>query len=144
MSSLRRLSSLSPSLLYPGHGPVVTDAVSKIQQYLDHRDERERQASQVESQELLFIPLLLILASLSLPSMTPKVLEQLSRAEKPTSVAELVDHLYPGLHPDLLTGARNNISNHLQKLEEEQRIRELLILSLSPWLYFINHIHWWL
>ena len=43
MKSLRRLLALSPSLLYPGHGPVVEDAVAVIQQYIVHRDRREAQ-----------------------------------------------------------------------------------------------------
>ena len=42
LRSLHRLNSLSPSLLYPGHGPVIRDT-AKIQQYIDHRMAREKQ-----------------------------------------------------------------------------------------------------
>ena len=42
LRSLHRLKSLSPSLLYPGHGPVIRDT-AKIQQYIDHRMAREKQ-----------------------------------------------------------------------------------------------------
>ena len=45
MQSLSKLQSLSPTLLYPGHGPIVRKGAEKIQQYIDHRMERERQVS---------------------------------------------------------------------------------------------------
>jgi len=41
--SLGELLALSPRVIYPGHGPVVFDAVGRIEAYLSHRDERERQ-----------------------------------------------------------------------------------------------------
>jgi len=43
LRSLARMRDLAPRILYPGHGPVVLDAVAKLQEYLDHRAERERQ-----------------------------------------------------------------------------------------------------
>jgi glyoxylase-like metal-dependent hydrolase (beta-lactamase superfamily II) len=43
LRSLARMRDLAPRTLYPGHGPVVLDAVAKLQEYLDHRAERERQ-----------------------------------------------------------------------------------------------------
>jgi glyoxylase-like metal-dependent hydrolase (beta-lactamase superfamily II) len=43
LDSLRRMRSLGPRVLCPGHGPVVWDAEAKLTEYLDHRAERERQ-----------------------------------------------------------------------------------------------------
>lgn len=43
LRSLRRLRELGPRTIYPGHGPVVLDAVAKLEEYLTHREERERQ-----------------------------------------------------------------------------------------------------
>ena len=43
MQSLAKIKDLSPTLLYPGHGPVITNAMEKIQQYIDHRNKREKQ-----------------------------------------------------------------------------------------------------
>lgn len=43
MASLRRLRALAPRAIYPGHGPVRTDAVEWIDYYIAHREERERQ-----------------------------------------------------------------------------------------------------
>jgi glyoxylase-like metal-dependent hydrolase (beta-lactamase superfamily II) len=42
LESLRRLQDLDPKLLCPGHGPYVTDAQAKLDEYLEHRLGRER------------------------------------------------------------------------------------------------------
>ncbi len=39
--SLRRMQALNVSALFPAHGPVMANAKAKIQEYLDHRTERE-------------------------------------------------------------------------------------------------------
>ncbi len=39
--SLKRMQALPVTALFPAHGPVMADAKAKIQQYLDHRMERE-------------------------------------------------------------------------------------------------------
>jgi glyoxylase-like metal-dependent hydrolase (beta-lactamase superfamily II) len=43
MRSLARLQELAPRTIYPGHGPVVVGAPAKLQEYVNHRRERERQ-----------------------------------------------------------------------------------------------------
>jgi glyoxylase-like metal-dependent hydrolase (beta-lactamase superfamily II) len=43
LRSLRRLRELRPRTIYPGHGPVVLDAMAKLEEYLAHREARERQ-----------------------------------------------------------------------------------------------------
>jgi len=43
MQSLERLKSYQTILLCPGHGPPVRDAARKLQELIDHRQERERQ-----------------------------------------------------------------------------------------------------
>jgi len=43
LRSLRRMLELAPRTIYPGHGPTVFDAVGKLEEYLRHRAERERQ-----------------------------------------------------------------------------------------------------
>ena len=43
VASLRRMLSLEPGALYPGHGPVVPDGSAKLREYIDHREEREGQ-----------------------------------------------------------------------------------------------------
>ena len=43
LASLHRMLDLAPQTILPGHGPVITDARAKLQEYLDHRALRERQ-----------------------------------------------------------------------------------------------------
>ena len=43
LDSLRKLMALEPRIIYPGHGPARHDAIALLQQYIDHRNERERQ-----------------------------------------------------------------------------------------------------
>jgi glyoxylase-like metal-dependent hydrolase (beta-lactamase superfamily II) len=43
LASLALLADLDPVTLYPGHGPVVPNAVPKLREYIVHREERERQ-----------------------------------------------------------------------------------------------------
>jgi glyoxylase-like metal-dependent hydrolase (beta-lactamase superfamily II) len=41
--SLRELRALAPRVLYPGHGPLVFEAVRRLDEYLAHRAHRESQ-----------------------------------------------------------------------------------------------------
>jgi glyoxylase-like metal-dependent hydrolase (beta-lactamase superfamily II) len=43
LRSLRRMRELDPATIYPGHGPVVLRARDKLDEYLEHREMRERQ-----------------------------------------------------------------------------------------------------
>lgn len=42
LDALRALRDRAPALLLPGHGPVVTDPVAKLDEYVAHRLDRER------------------------------------------------------------------------------------------------------
>ncbi len=42
MDSLARVRQLDPTLICPGHGPWVTDPVAKLDEYVEHREARER------------------------------------------------------------------------------------------------------
>jgi glyoxylase-like metal-dependent hydrolase (beta-lactamase superfamily II) len=42
LDGLRRLRALEPAVLCPGHGPTVEDPVAKLEEYLAHREARER------------------------------------------------------------------------------------------------------
>ncbi len=43
LTSLHRMLELDPRTIYPGHGPILTDAPAVLRFYLAHREERERQ-----------------------------------------------------------------------------------------------------
>lgn len=46
LASLQRIRDLAPRRLLPGHGPMVTDPIALIDEYLAHRAEREQQILQ--------------------------------------------------------------------------------------------------
>lgn len=43
LRSLERMRGLRARTIYPGHGPVVFDAAAKLEEYVRHRADRERQ-----------------------------------------------------------------------------------------------------
>lgn len=43
LASLQTMRGLAPRVLYPGHGPIVFDGAAKLEEYLRHRELRERQ-----------------------------------------------------------------------------------------------------
>merc|ERR1739838_385297 len=43
MKSLQILLEYQPKVMYPGHGKVITDPVSHITHYMQHRNKRESQ-----------------------------------------------------------------------------------------------------
>ncbi|MBW2394155.1 MAG: beta-lactamase-like protein 2 [Deltaproteobacteria bacterium] len=43
MASLERLRRENPSCIYPAHGPKIEDGMAKLDEYIAHRHERERQ-----------------------------------------------------------------------------------------------------
>ncbi|MEX2445763.1 MAG: MBL fold metallo-hydrolase [Dehalococcoidia bacterium] len=92
--SLQRLLEL-PNLqvICPGHGKIVEDPRERLQMYVDHRNQRERQ-----------------------------ILEVL-QAGKPMSSWDIMLEVYPTLSPGLRRGADGNVRSHLKQLEEEGRIR---------------------
>jgi glyoxylase-like metal-dependent hydrolase (beta-lactamase superfamily II) len=93
LQSLRRLRDLpNLRLICPGHGPVIENAVQRIDAYLRHRELRERQ-----------------------------VLEALQEGGALTSW-QIMERLYTDIHPRLRRMADGNVRAHLRKLEEEGRL----------------------
>ena len=43
LASLARVRALSPARVFPGHGPIIEDAVALIDEYVAHRETREGQ-----------------------------------------------------------------------------------------------------
>ena len=43
MNSLQLILSLSPKVIYPGHGPVIENPREAIEHYLSHRQQRNEQ-----------------------------------------------------------------------------------------------------
>jgi glyoxylase-like metal-dependent hydrolase (beta-lactamase superfamily II) len=93
LRSLRRLKELGARAVYPGHGSAVFRVADKLDEYLEHRAERERQ----------------VLAALS---------EQDERSPE-----DLVPGIYAGYPQDAWPLAARSVLAHLVKLEADGRVR---------------------
>lgn len=56
MRTLERLRALNPVRIYPAHGPVIEDGAAKLDEYLQHRRDRERQVLEALGAGLCTIP----------------------------------------------------------------------------------------
>ncbi|MEO9255063.1 MAG: MBL fold metallo-hydrolase, partial [Tepidiformaceae bacterium] len=92
--TLQRLLEL-PNLkvICPGHGPLVNDPRERLQQYVDHRNMRERQ-----------------------------ILETLAGGGAMSSW-DIMLQLYPDIDKRLRRAADNNVRVHLNQLQEEDRLK---------------------
>jgi glyoxylase-like metal-dependent hydrolase (beta-lactamase superfamily II) len=92
LASLARLRDLRLRSIAPGHGHLIEDPRAKIDEYVAHRLERERQ-----------------------------VLEQVDERGAAT-IDELVASIYPGLVDELVPRAAQTVHAHLRKLASEGRV----------------------
>lgn len=98
LASLHRMISV-PQLgrLYPGHGQLVENGVDKIQEYIDHRLEREQQ-----------------------------VIDALKELKRPADSMEVTRIIYgESQHPKLYEAANRGVVLYLIKLETDGVVREL-------------------
>lgn len=90
MKSLSHILQMNPSIIYPGHGPVIEAPMEKIQQYINHRNMRESQIKEV-----------------------------LSERSNLLTEMEIVKILYKDTPESLYLAAAKNVNQHLLKLEKE-------------------------
>ncbi|XP_074652452.1 endoribonuclease LACTB2-like [Tubulanus polymorphus] len=94
MKSLDLIKSVKPSRIYPGHGPLITDAVSKLTEYIEHRKMREKQ----------------IIDTLHL------------NKDKWHNTMELLKLIYTDIPETLYLAAGHNMLQSIEKLIKEGRI----------------------
>lgn len=94
MKSLEVILNLSPCVIYPGHGPVVTEAVEKVSEYIKHRNKREKQILKAIKED-------------------PRDL---------ITAMDIVKKVYTDTPWHLHKAAENNVRHHLSKLEKEGQV----------------------
>jgi len=51
MLSLNKILKMQPKIIYPGHGPVIENPISRIQYYIEHRQQRENEILQMLNEQ---------------------------------------------------------------------------------------------
>jgi endoribonuclease LACTB2 len=82
MDSLRRLQRLDIQRIYPAHGPVIDTPAALIQEYIDHRLERERQILEALAE-----------GRVTIPEMVEKIYADVSPALHPVAANSVHSHL---------------------------------------------------
>ncbi|KAF7720996.1 hypothetical protein EC973_005633 [Apophysomyces ossiformis] len=95
MTSLRRMSTFHPTKLYPGHGPVIENGMERIKQYIEHREQREKQIISLMLQD----------------------------QSKHWTVLEMVDHLYQGYDSRMYAVIIRQVALHMLKLEVDGKAK---------------------
>ncbi|HEX3555828.1 MAG TPA: MBL fold metallo-hydrolase [Thermoanaerobaculia bacterium] len=82
LGSLARLAALRPETLFPGHGPVIKNAVAKLREYVDHRLWREQRILEAWSSGLH-----------DPAAMLPTVYDDVPREAWPLAQRQILAHL---------------------------------------------------
>jgi endoribonuclease LACTB2 len=95
LRSLHRVLELQPRVILAGHGPVIHDPAALVRGYITHRQHREQQ-----------------------------IVRTLQEAQRPLTLAAIVDRVYDKLAPELRTVAQESALAHLIMLEENGAARQ--------------------
>jgi len=104
MISLQKLRKINPRLLYPAHGPMVSDAVKHIDYYISHRTQRETQ-----------------------------IIETLESAKLGLTSMQIVEKIYVDVSKSLYHAAEQNVILHLRKLLRENKVRKVQKNEIDLW-----------
>ncbi|XP_034175758.1 endoribonuclease LACTB2 [Osmia lignaria lignaria] len=96
IASLKKILSMKPQTIYPGHGSIIKDPISAINYYIKHREKRES--------DILGI------------------LEENTR-DNAMSEMDIVKQMYTDTSQILWEAAAYNVERHLDKLLKEGRVK---------------------
>ncbi|KAF0546669.1 Metallo-hydrolase/oxidoreductase [Gigaspora margarita] len=96
MNSLQKMKELTPGRIYPGHGPMVEDGMAKLDEYINHRLQRDLE-----------------------------ILEILQKSNDPLTSMQIVEVLYAAYPRELWKAAEHSIKVHLIKLETEGKVHKV-------------------
>ncbi len=82
LDSLRRILELDLARIYPGHGPLIHDPRAKIEEYLQHREQRETQIMEAIRAGLT-----------SVERMVEKLYRETPKALHPAAAQSVLSHL---------------------------------------------------
>ncbi|XP_020300199.1 endoribonuclease LACTB2 isoform X2 [Pseudomyrmex gracilis] len=95
MLSLESILKLKPDLIYPGHGPVLNDPITRIEYYIKHRQQRENDILRMLDDQ---------------------------GTNKPKTEMDLVKRLYKDTPESLHLAAAYTVNHHLRKLQKEGKV----------------------
>lgn len=104
MKSLELILSLKPTVIYPGHSDVINDPIERIEFYIKHRNEREKQ-----------------------------ILDAITASSEPLKDMDIVKIVYTTTPRHLWPAAAKNVNQHLIKLKKEGKIVEVDRNSQVSW-----------
>ncbi|XP_041927336.1 endoribonuclease LACTB2 isoform X2 [Alosa sapidissima] len=134
MRSLHTLLDTNADHIYPGHGPVVVNAASKIREYITHRDLREQQILRVLQEKPTHThtaaELVKIVYKVNTHTHTHRRRAGQDRLQgehththtHTHTAAELVKIVYKDTPEHLHRAAEVNLTHHLKKLQKEGHI----------------------
>lgn len=94
MNTLQLMKEIAPSIMYPGHGPVIDTPLAKVDEYIEHRVQRECQILQVLK----------------------------NKRPQPMTLPDIAHDIYQGLSDSLMRYAIYTLNGHIQKLLGEGKI----------------------
>lgn len=94
-------------LIYPGHGNIIENPLERINFYINHRNEREKQIMKIFAQN----------------------------PDKKLEAYDLVQQLYLDTPKNLWDAAALNVNHHLNKLEKEGKLLKMCIESKHYFMY---------
>lgn len=109
MSSLAKMQSFNPTRLYCGHGPVVEKGVEKIEEYIRHRMEREKQILGVMQGG----------GGAGGEGADDETVNNNNHHHRNWTAASIVEVVYAAYPKELWPAATHSVVLHLRKLEQD-------------------------